>query len=513
MKTKKVGTVYLVGAGPGDPGLITVRGLELLRGAEVLVYDYLANPVFLREVKPGCEKIYAGKSYQGHTKSQKEIHEILIELTRAGKNVVRLKGGDPFIFGRGGEECEELARAGVPFEVVPAVSSACGGPAYAGIPVTHRDHNSVVSFITGHEDPTKENSHIDWSKLAHNEATLVFLMGVGQLSEIAKKLIKNGMEASIPVAVISWGTWPKQKTFTGTLENIAKVVQENQVKPPAIIVVGKVVSLRDKIAWFENRPLFGKRIVVTRARRQASDLARLLSEKGAEVIEFPTIRIEPLKSYKEIDAEIEKLSGYDWLIFTSVNGVDYFFQRLRAVRKDVRSLAAVKIAAIGPATQNALESKGLLVDLLPKEFVAESVVKAFKEKADLNGKRILIPRAKEARDLLEKELEKEGAEVKAVPVYETVVDREGKKEILESFKVFPPDVVTFTSSSTVKNFVDLTGEDSLQTLFKKTRFASIGPITSKTAEQLQVPVSAQAETYTIPGLIESVEKLVFNHAE
>jgi len=424
-----------------------------------------------------------------------------------------LKGGDPFIFGRGGEECEELAKVGIPFEVVPAVSSAYGGPAYAGIPVTHRDLNSVVSFITGHEDPTKENSHIDWAKLAYNEATLVFLMGVGQLPEISKKLIENGMDASIPVAVISWGTWPKQKTFTGTLENIAKVVQENHVKPPAIIVVGKVVSLREKISWFENRPLFGKRIVVTRARQQASDLARILSEKGADVIEFPTIRIEPLKSYKEIDAEIKNLPGYDWLIFTSVNGVDHFFQRLFAAKKDVRSLANIKLAAIGPTTQEALENKGLLVDLLPKEFVAESVVKAFKEKVDLKGKKILIPRAKEARDLLVKELEKEGAAVKAVPVYKTVVDREGKKEILESFKEFPPDVVTFTSSSTVKNFVELAGKESFPTLFKKTLFASIGPITSKTAEELQVPVAAQAESFTIPGLIESVEKLVVNHVE
>jgi len=504
---KKTGTVYLVGAGPGDPGLITVRGAELLGQADVIVYDHLVNKELLRYAKKEAKIIYVGKTFKAHSKTQTQINKLLIQQAKKSKKVVRLKGGDPFIFGRGGEEAEVLKKAHISFEVVPGITSAIAGPAYAGIPVTHRDFNSMVSLITGHEDPNKENSHIDWPKLAHNNATLVFLMGVGQLPQITRKLILHGMEPSTPVAVISWATWSHQKTVTGTLEDIGSVVKQNKVRPPAVIVVGKVVSLRDKIAWFENRPLFGRRIVVTRARAQASDLSRTLREKGAEVIELPTIKIQPIKNAKPLDQEIRRLNLYDWLIFTSVNGVEHFFNRLHACRQDVRALANVKLCAIGPATKEALEQRGLRVDVMPKEFVAEAIVKKLKKSTQLKGKKILVPRAKEARDLLIKELQKSGAQVKEVAVYETIIDRENKDGLLKSFREAAPDIVTFTSSSTAKNFVDLVGKKSFKTIFSKSKFVSIGPITSKTAKGLGIKIAAQAKQYTIPGLLQAIEKL------
>ncbi len=504
---KKKGKVYLVGAGPGDPGLITVRGAQLLAQADVVVYDSLANPKLLEYLPDGAEPIYAGKNYQKHTLTQEEINKLLVLHGRKGKRVVRLKGGDPFIFGRGGEEAAALSKAKIDFEIVPGITSAIAGPAYAGIPVTHRDTNSLFSIITGHEDPLKENSHLDWKKIANPHATLVFLMGVGQMPHIARKLILHGMEPETPVAVISWATWPQQRTLVGTLENIGLLLQEKKVVPPAVIVVGNVVREREKIAWFERRPLFGRRIVVTRARAQASEVVSILAEKGAEVLEFPTIKIKPLKSYSLLDQELKTLSSCDWLIFTSVNGVHFFLKRLKEKGHDIRSLAGVKLCAIGPATQEALEEKGLKVDLIPKEFVAESVVKKFKESIDLKGKKILIPRAQEARELLAQELHKLGAKVKEVPVYETVVDQAGKEMILEKMQKCPPHAVTFTSSSTVKNFIELVGKKTLKSIFKETKFVSIGPVTTKTAKSLGIKVAAQAKEHTIPGLIEAIEKL------
>lgn len=503
---KKKGKVYLVGAGPGDPGLITVKGAQLLQQAEVVVYDYLANPKLLDHVSEDAEVIYAGKNYKKHTLTQTEINKLLVSLGKKGKKVVRLKGGDPFIFGRGGEEAAELAKAKIAFEIVPGITSAIAGPAYAGIPVTHRENNSLFSIITGHEDPDKEDSSLDWAKIANKHASLVFLMGVGQMPHIARKLILHGMEPDTPVAVISWATWPNQRTITGTLESIGVILKEKKVVPPAVIVVGQVVKQRKRIAWFETRPLFGRRIVVTRARAQASDLSTHFQEQGAEVMEFPTIKIEPLKSYKLLEAEFKKLSDYDWIVFTSVNGVVHFFDRLKVACKDIRSLAGVKLCAIGPATKEALEEKGLKVDLVPKEFVAEAVIKKLKSSMTLKDKKFLVPRAKEARDVLIKGLQKAGAKVKEVPVYETVINTKGKDHILETFEKRPPHVVTFTSSSTVKNFVELVGKKSLKTTFKNTQFISIGPITSKTAKDLGVKIAAQAKEYTVPGVIAVVEK-------
>ncbi len=505
---KKKGKVFLVGAGPGDPGLITVRGQQLLAQAEVVVYDYLVNPRLLDNVSDKAEIIYAGKSYKKHTLSQDEINKLLLTYARKGKQVVRLKGGDPFIFGRGGEEAAVLVKAKIEFEVVPGITSAIAGPAYAGIPVTHRENTSMVSIMTGHEDPTKDEVQLDWKKIANDRSTLVFLMGVGQMPNIVRKLIMHGMDPSVPVAVISWATRPHQRTLTGTLEDIAIKIKTENISPPAVIVVGDVVKHRENLTWFENRPLFGQRIVVTRARAQASEVSQVFRDKGADVMELPTIKIQPMKSYKVLDAEIKKLSDYDWLIFTSVNGVEYFFERLKANKKDVRHLAGIKICAIGPATQEALEQKGLIVDLVPKEFVAEAVIKKLKSSVTLKDKKFLVPRAKEARDVLITGLQKAGAKVKEVAVYETVVDKTGKEQAVARLEKSPPQVVTFTSSSTAKNFVELVGKKSLKTIFKETKFVSIGPITSKTAKGLGMKISAQAKEYTIPGLIEAVEKLL-----
>lgn len=504
MKSK--GKVYLVGAGPGDPGLITQRGAELLRQADLVVYDHLVNPQVLRHTKPGCHKIYAGKTFREHTMTQREINRLLLKSSRKNQVVVRLKGGDPFVFGRGGEEAIELKRARIPFEVVPGVSSAIGGPAYAGIPLTHREHNSIVSIVTGHEDPTKNGSHLNWAKLAQEKATLVFLMGVGQLPQIAAKLIENGLSPRTPAAVISWATWAQQQTFTGTLESIPKIVKQNKVLPPALIVIGSVVGLRRKIAWLEKRPLFGRRIVVTRARSQASELSERLIAKGADVVEFPTIRIEPPSRYAALDREIYRLQVYDWILFTSANGVEHFFSRLNAAGKDARALAMVRVGAIGPATAQSLAERGITVDFLPKEFVAEAVVRELARSQKLKGKKILIPRAKEAREVLAEGLRRKGAEVTEVAAYQTKIDRQSKKEVLENLKAFPPDVVTFTSSSTVKNFLELVGKKNLRRIFGKTRFVSIGPVTTQTAKQLGIRVAAQAKTYTIPGLVTAVEK-------
>ena len=372
------GKVYLIGAGPGDPGLITVKGLRCLETADVVVYDYLANEQLLSRIREGAEKVYVGKKGGDHTLPQERINELIIARAKEGKSVARLKGGDPFIFGRGGEEAEELAEAGIPFEVVPGVTSAIAVPAYAGIPLTHRDYTSTVAFITGHEDPAKEESQIAWDKISTGIGTLVFLMGAGNLPRIARELIKNGRSPETPVALIRWGTLPEQETVLGRLSDIGEIARSRQIKPPVIILVGEVVALREKLNWFETLPLFGKKILVTRAREQASDLSERLRVLGAAPVEFPTIGILPPESWADVDHCLQRMVLYDWIIFTSANGVKFLLERLSALGRDVRDLRGPRVCAIGPKTAEALEGLKIKVSFVPQEYRAEAIFEGLK---------------------------------------------------------------------------------------------------------------------------------------
>ncbi len=497
--------VYLVGAGPGDPGLITVKGKECVQNADVIIYDYLASPALLSHARKSAELIYVGKKGGDHTLSQDEINALIVEKAKSGGIVCRLKGGDPFIFGRGGEEAEVLFEAGLPFEIVPGVTSAIAAAAYAGIPLTHRKMTSTLAFITGHEDPDKEETSINWSSLASGIGTLVFFMGVKNLPNIVKNLIAHGKSPDTPVALIQWGTTSSQKTAAGTLETIVEAARTAGIKAPAIIVIGEVVHLRKKLKWFEDRPLLGKRIVVTRARQQASDLVGLLSELGAKCLEYPTIKIIPPHDSRPLKQAVENLSAYDWIVFTSVNGVIYFFERLFAAGKDVRALGRLKIAAIGPATAGRLREFGLNSDIVPETYRAESVAEAFKTEK-LKGKKILLPRALEARPVLPKELKKMGAKVDEIPAYETLKVTESTHDLVQQLEDRRIDLITFTSSSTVKNFKALLSPKNFKKLIQGVTIASIGPITTDTATELGFDVRVTADTYTIPGLVEAILK-------
>jgi uroporphyrinogen III methyltransferase/synthase len=374
------GMVFLVGAGPGDPGLITIKGVEALKSADCVVYDFLANARLLEHARPNAETIYVGKKWASKVITQKEINRLIIKKAKAGKTVVRLKGGDPFIFGRGAEEAEELVAAGVPFEVIPGVTSAIAAPAFAGIPLTHRDLSSAVTFITGQEDPIKERSNIAWDRLSTGRGTLVFLMGWKNLPLITKKLLANGWDPATPVALVRWGTMTKQISLTGRLDNIVELSKKRGMLPPLVIVVGEVVNLRERLDWFETRPLFGKRILVTRTAEQAGSFTSILEAAGAEPVPFPTIKTVGPPSWTPLDRAIKRLSNYDWAIFTSVNGVKYFYERLTRLGLDVRELKGVKICAIGPRTAQEVGSLGIKVDLTPKKFIAESVLDALGKK-------------------------------------------------------------------------------------------------------------------------------------
>src|SRR6056297_1702043 len=441
-------SVYLVGAGPGDPGLITLNGIEAIEAADGIVYDYLASASLLNYGRESAELIYAGKKGGDHTLSQAEINQLIVDRALSGKTVARLKGGDPFVFGRGGEEIEALIDAGVSFTIVPGVTSAIAAPAYAGIPLTHRKYASTVTFITGHEDPKKQTSTINWAALANTRGTLVFLMGVKNLPHIAGRLVENGMNPETPAALVRWGTTPSQETVTGTLTTIVENVEAAGLKPPCIIIVGDVVALRDKMQWFETRPLFGKRIVVTRARKQASDMVSRLSTLGAQCLEFPAIKIVPPDDFKPLDRAIENIADYDWLVFTSVNGVDMFFDRLFANQKDVRALGHIRTAAIGPATAERLLKFGIFRDIIPESYRAESVVEAFKN-IPVKKARVLLPRAAEARPVLPEELTKMGARVDEIITYHTVLADDNQTELIEALAGKNVDMITFTSSSTV----------------------------------------------------------------
>jgi uroporphyrinogen III methyltransferase / synthase len=501
--------IYLVGSGPGDPGLFTLKGVRCMQEADVVVYDRLAPRALLGYAKPEAEKIYVGKKPGNPTMSQEEITALLVEKGRAGMTVVRLKGGDPYIFGRGGEEALVLKRAALPFEVIPGVTSGVAAPAYAGIPVTHRNVATSVAFVTGHEDPTKGSQDVDWEKLANGADTLVLYMGVGRLEKISKGLIAAGRNPDTPVACVRWGTVPEQRTITGTLQDIADRVAEAGLKPPAIIIVGDVVALREKgLDWYERRPLFGRRVVVTRARAQAGELSADLEKLGAEVHEFPTIEISPPEDFGPLDAAIRDLDSFGLIVFTSVNGVEAFLKRLQHHGLDLRALPRdAKVAAIGPATAERIEQAGLRVDVIPAEYRAEALIEALGARP-LAGERVLIPRAKVAREVLPEKLREAGAEVVVPPAYESVPSSEGKEEVSLRLQSGEIDCVTFTASSTVENFVGAFGAEEAARLLSETRVACIGPITADTARKYGLRVDAEGKEYTIPGLIEAVTGLL-----
>lgn len=499
-KTEKRGIVYLVGAGPGDPELATVKALRLISECDVILYDYLVPPEILESASPKAELIYVGKQGGEHTLPQERINSLLVEHAKQGKKVVRLKGGDPFVFGRGGEEAEELAEAGVKFEFVPGVSSAIAAPAYAGIPLTHRKLSSSVIIVTGHEDPTKPFSAICWDKVAAGDSTLVILMGMRNLRENMQKIMEGGISPNTPVAIVRWGTRSNQKTISGTVATIADVVEKAKFKAPAVIVVGKVAEFREKLKWFEEKPLIGKRILVTRAREQASELSKLLREAGAETIEFPTIEIIPQLDHPQVELAMRALPSFDWLVFTSTNGVKFFFEALEKYNMDVRSVGKSKIAAIGPATAAALKERYLSPDLVPEEFKAEGLVERF-VRENLMGKKFLLARAEEARDVLPNELKKKGAEVVIAPIYRSSPPSTGAKEKLEAvFKYRRPHMITFASSSTVRNFMAIAEEISLNGV----DVACIGPVTADTAREFNLEVKVQPNEYTIPAFVEAI---------
>lgn len=499
-----MGKVYLIGAGPGDPGLLTLKGKEILETAQVVVYDYLANKEFLSFCRRDAEIIYVGKKGGDHTLPQEKINDLLVEKVKQGLNVARLKGGDPYVFGRGGEEAEDLLQAGADLEVVPGVTSAVAAPAYAGIPLTHREYSSSVSFITGHEDPSKEGSAHNWQALAASTNTLVFFMGVKNLSSISRNLTGAGMDPETPAALVRWGTTCRQQTVEGTIADIPRVAEEKGIRPPALLVVGEVVRLRSKLNWFERLPLLGRKVVVTRARQQASDLVRRLEALGACCLEFPTISIEPLSDYSGVDEAITNLDMYDWLIFTSVNGVLHFWERLRQSGLDSRALGFCRVAAIGPATADALRERGIFPDFVPDKYVAESVVEGLL-KLGIKNTSVLIPRAKEAREVLPRELEKAGARVSILPVYETKLAGTGgedPRDLLDNGNI---DYVTFTSSSTVRNFFSLVpAEDVREYVQNGLCMACIGPITADTLREFGFEPEITAAEYTIPGLVDAL---------
>ncbi len=506
-KVARPGKVYLVGAGPGDPGLITVRGKSLLERAEVAVYDYLASKKLLKHLPASAEKIYVGKKGGvKHIHSQDEINQMLVDHARAGKMVVRLKGGDPFIFGRGGEEVERLHQAGVSFEIVPGVTSATAAATYAGIPITHRDYTATVAFITGHEDPTKETSNIDWSKLATGVGTLVVYMGIKNLPSIVENLVKHGRDPKTPVAVVRWASTPEQRSVVGTLETIAEIVVESEIKPPSLIIVGEVVTLRDTIDWFEKRVLFGKKIIVTRTREQASELVAGLEEFGADCLEYSTINIKPIDSYKVLDGELERLDEYHWILFTSLHGVKYFFEHLYARGMDARDVKGPEIAAVGKSTADLLLSYGINADLIPSTFTGEGLAESLLDQG-VEGRNILIPRAVKAREILPETLRGAGAQVTVVPVYQNSPEEEPRKSLRKDLEEGRVDMVTFTSSSTVRNFlkmIDAENQEELEQLLDGVDIAAIGPITAKTVTDSGFHVTVQPEEYTISELVWSI---------
>ena len=554
--------VYLIGAGPGDPGLMTLRGREVLGCVDVVVYDYLANGALLDLARPGAELVYVGKKGGEHTLPQAEINALLVDLAKAGKRVARLKGGDPFVFGRGGEEALALAGAGIAFEVVPGVTAGVAVAAYAGIPVTQRGLSSSVAFITGHEDADKTLSAHDWAALAHGAETLVFYMGVKNLPEICRQLLAAGMPAGRPAAIVQWGATPRQRSLLSTVAALPQAVAEAGITAPALIIVGEVAALRESLQWYERRPLFGRTIVVTRSRDQAGALTAQLTALGAQVLEFPCIEVLPLPDQSLVHGAIGRLADYQWVVFTSANGVKFFWEQLTALGKDARALAFCQVAAIGPGTAAELAARGITADFVPQSFVAESVAAGLVA-LGVAGERILIPRAVSARDVLPQELERAGAVVRVLPVYEARPCFAAQAELEEALARGEVDCVTFASSSTVDNFfaripvsrlqnnrggseavesdnagaagpdstgaagpdnAGAAGQDGTDTAGhdgtaatgrarKTLRFACIGPITRSTLEAHGLACDIAPQEYTIAGLAAALAEFYSNQGQ
>ena len=500
-----IGKVYLVGAGPGDARLITLRGLECLKISEVVIYDRLVNQELLTHA-PEAEKIFVGKGLDETPLNQEEINRLLVVKASQGKTVVRLKGGDPFIFGRGAEEALFLAEAGVPFEIVPGITAASGAAAYCGIPLTHRGAASTVALVSGHRAPPKGKRKISWQALAGLGGTLVFYMGVKNLRSLAKNLIQKGLSPDSPAALVESATTPKQKVTSAPISKIASKAQKEGFEPPGLLFIGEVVGLREKLKWFETQPLFGRTIVVIRAIAQAGLLVEALRLRGAFVLELPTIKIMPPSSFSPLDEAITDLENFHWVIFTSANGVETFMARLRHAERDVRALGRLRIAAIGPATEQKLAEYALSVDLKPEKFTAEALVELFRQLDILKGKRVLLPRSEEASEFLARTLSHFGASVIAAPAYKTGLERAENLPVLEKLISGEVDVVTFTSSSTVRNFVQIVGKETIAALPEGTKFASIGPVTTDAALKLGLVIHIEATKHTIGGLTDEIEK-------
>ncbi|MEW6214399.1 MAG: uroporphyrinogen-III C-methyltransferase [Nitrospirota bacterium] len=518
------GKVYLVGAGPGDIGLLTVKGMRCLQKAEVVIYDFHLNAQILNYINHAAEFVYAGKRGGHHSMTQDEINSILVQKAKEGKIICRLKGGDPFVFGRGGEEAEILYREGIEFEIVPGVSSSIAAPAYAGIPLTHRLYSSSFAVIPGYEDTTKKESAIDWSKLATGVGTLVFLMAVKNIKLLIQKLIENGRSPDTPVAVIRWGTRPDQRTITGTLKNIVELVKEKDIKPPAVMVVGDVVRLRESLRWYEKKPMFGYRILVT---REHSEGFEPLEELGAEIVEFPTIEIVPPESYNELDSAIDMIETYNWLIFTSKNGVNYFFNRLFEKDRDIRDLKGIKICAIGSKTAKEVKKYGMKIDLIPDEFRAEGLIEAFikvsskqnavssKENAycllptaycsevPLKGMRFLLPRAEKAREVFPERIRELGGQIDLPVAYRAVKPELRGKRLRRFLKEGRISIVTFTSAVTFNNFREIMGEDADE-LLKGVAIVAIGPVTARAVEKAGLKVDIMPNEATIEAMVEEI---------
>jgi len=500
---KSPGKVYLVGAGPGDPGLITVKGLRCLNEADVIVYDHLINDRFLDDAPVTTKKINVGKQVGKKVLEQKEINKLLVKEARCGKTVVRLKGGDPFLFGRGGEEAETLVESGIPFEIVPGVTSAIAAPAYAGIPPTHRGLASSVAIVTGHEDPAKEAMAVNFKKIALSVDTIVCLMGVGKMGTIVDQIQKGGRSPETPAAVVERGTYPHQRVVEGKLKNILSKARKAGIKPPAVIVVGEVAQLRNTLAWFESRPLAGKTIVITRAKEQAGPFADSLEQAGARVILFPTIEIGIPKGLNAIDKALESTNEYDYIVFTSANGVKAFISHLRRLKKDIRCLNGTVIAALGEITAQVLREHLLFPKIVPATFTSRNLASEFKREK-LTGKRVLLFRSQIANDILPRQLQRMGAQVKEVSGYTIRKPRVSTQQVKGLLKKGEIDLITFTSPSTFSNFVSLMGGESVKQLLKGTRLAAIGPVTKKEISKHGMRVAITAASHTVPHLVEDI---------
>jgi uroporphyrinogen III methyltransferase/synthase len=500
------GKVYLVGAGPGDAGLLTLRGAELLRRADVVVYDSLVNRELLALAPEAAEIIFGGKRPRDRAIPQEELNQLLAEKAKAGKTVVRLKGGDPYIFGRGGEEAARLHRDGVPFEVVPGISSIIAAPSYAGIPLTHREHCSSFTVITGHEDPDKDESALDWERVAREPGTKVLLMGVERIGKIAAALEANGLPADTPAAMVRWGTMGRQQTITATLGTLADKVAKADFKAPAVTVIGTVSTLRDTLNWYENRPLFGQRVVVTRNRREAGKLSGQLRELGAEVLEIPTIKILPPTRNESLIEAITGIGSYDWIIFTSANGVEHFFDYFFKAFRDVRDLGSVRFAAVGPATAKKLREFHLNIDLMPETYTAAATAKAMLAAQNVENISVLLARAESANPELPRLLEDKGAIVDDIAFYKTEPETADRNGAADDFEENSADWITFASSSAVRNFDARFGLAKRCADNPKLKLASIGPETTKALKELGLKPTAKAKEHTIDGLAAALLK-------